>query len=425
MTSALAYLNAPQGSHPLVADMESVGIQLLAPPLKCGNLVQEAILHAPDVVICYDPLPSDELFKSLQALADTAPRPVLLFTIDGDTEMLDLALACGVHAFVVNGYGRHRLRPLVHLAQARFAREKALRDQLADLGSRLEERKIVERAKGVLMRARQVSDDDAFQMLRTASMHTNQRMGQVSQHIVHSARFADCVNRAGQLRMLSQRLAKLYLLQLAGMSAADATERQSQSLQRIDSNIAFLAKDLSQPTFGDLLTQVSDSWRALKAGLQAPQQASQMLQIDTLAEQLLAHAERLTDVLENAGAVAPLHVLNVAGRQRMLSQRYAKFAVLGLLGDRATQQRAQAGMAETRAAFEQSMDYLRDIPLSSPDIRAGLAVAAGHWSQMLAGSAPLKPGAGLLALAANSEGLLEAFEKLNALYEHSMQMLVG
>lgn len=426
MTSALVYLNAPQGAHSLVADMESVGIQLLAPPLECGKLVQEVILHAPDVVICYDPLPSEALFKALQTLADTAPCPVIVFTIDGDTEQLHTALVCGVHAYVVNGYGRHRLRPLIHLAQARFNREQALRDQLLDLTSRLEERKIVERAKGVLMRARQVSDDDAFQMLRTASMHTNQRLGQVSQHIVHSARFAESVNRAGQLRMLSQRLIKLYLLQLAGTRAVASAELQNQSAQRIDSNMVFLSKGLSQPTFGDLLAQVAQSWRQLKQGLQTEHRASQMLVVDTLAEQLLQEAERLTSVLENAGAVAPLHVLNVAGRQRMLSQRFAKFAVLGMLGDRAAQQRAMAGMADARESFEQAQNYLNDIPLSSPEIRAGLDTAATLWRQMLASASHLQPGTtGLDQLASASEGLLDAFENLSALYEHSMQMLVG
>jgi len=425
MASALAYLNAPQGASALVADLEAVGVQLLPPLLQCNKLVQEAVLHAPNVVICYDPLPDEALFAALQALSEAAPCPVLLFTNDNDADKLDTALASGVHAYVVNGYGRHRLRPLIRLAQARFAREQALRDQLADLTGRLEERKIVERAKGVLMRARQVSDDDAFQILRTASMHTNQRLGQVSQHIVHSARFADGVNRAGQLRMLSQRLTKLYLLQLAGTQVAQCAERQVQSVQRIDSTMAQLGKNLSLPTFGDLLVQVADSWQQLKQGLQAEHRSSQMLPMDGLAERLLEQAERLTSVLENAGAVAPLHVLNVAGRQRMLSQRFAKFALLGLLGGRAVQQAAQAGMGECKTAFEQAMNYLGDIPLTSADIRANLALATRHWQRMLAGVAELHTASGLEQLASASEDLLEVFENLSALYEHSMQMLVG
>jgi AmiR/NasT family two-component response regulator len=423
MTSALVHLNAPQGAHTLLADLEAVGIRLLAPPVERSKLVQEAVLHAPDVFVMYDPLPDDSLFKALQALLETAPCPVVLFTNDNDADRLDLALACGVQAYVVNGYGQHRLRPLLQLAQAVFKRDQALRDELQDLRNRLDERKIVERAKGVLMHARQVSDDDAFQMLRTASMHTNQRLGQVSQHIVHSARFAEGVNRAGQLRMLSQRLVKLYLLQLAGVQPAQFAEAQLQSAQRIDGNMAFLGKSLSQPTFGDLLAQVGQSWRQLKSGLHAEQRASQMLQVDGQAEQLLLHAERLTGVLESAGAVAPLHVLNVAGRQRMLSQRFAKLALLAMLGDRATQQRAQAGMAEACDTFERALNYLNDIPLSSPEIRAKLVTAGEQWRQLQAGAADMPRGLEAVALA--SEGLLDVFEGLSDLYEHSMQMLMG
>ena len=90
------------------------------------------------------------------------------------------------------------------------------------MSHRFAERKLVDRAKGILMRARQVSEDEAFRVLRAASMHSNQRVGQVSQHVIDAARFAEAVNRAGQLRMLSQRLVKLYALLGAAASSAGA-----------------------------------------------------------------------------------------------------------------------------------------------------------------------------------------------------------
>src|SRR6185369_6331900 len=114
----------------------------------------------------------------------------------------------------------NRLRALVHLALARFAHERQLRDALADVTSRFEERKLVDRAKGILMRARQVSEDEAFKVLRMASMHSNQRVGQVSQQVIAAAGIAESVNRAGQLRMLSQRVVKLYALRVADASRA-------------------------------------------------------------------------------------------------------------------------------------------------------------------------------------------------------------
>ena len=425
MTSALVHLNGTQGSARLVADLEATGIQVLGVVHERHKLVQEVVRHAPDLVVCDDPLPGEALFKVTQAIADISPRPVLVFTSDSDADNLVRALDSGIHAYVVNGYAASRLRSLIQLAQARFRHDKAMRDELLDLGNRFEERKTVERAKGILMHARQMSDDDAFQILRTASMHTNQRLGQVSQHIIHSARFAESVNRAGQLRMLSQRLVKLYLLQLAGVQVAQHKQRLQDSLLRIDGNLALLEKNLSKPTFGDLLGQLMRTWIRLKHALQGEPRVAQLAHIDDIAETLLQEAERLTSSLENAGAVAPLHVLNMAGRQRMLSQRFAKYALLGVLGDATARQHSEAAMAGVRAEFEQGLGYLQGLPLSTQDIRHALGAAAAGWQHMLAGAAESRRPAGQERLASASETLLDVFDQLSAYYEHSMQMLVG
>lgn len=425
MSSALLYLNGPTGAHPLLSDLVSVGIEVLGSVGERSKLVQEVLRQDPDLVICDDPLPDEALFTALQIIGETAPRPVIVFTTDADAGNIARATQAGVHAYVVNGYGRQRLRSLIHLAQARFSREQALRGELLDVRTRLEERKMVDRAKGILMRARQVSDDDAFQMLRTVSMRSNQRLGQVSQQIIHSARFAQDVNRSGQLRMLSQRLVKLALLQLAGVQLAQVTERLKDSVIRIDANISALGKSLSQATFGDLLGQVQRTWVELRPFLQGEPQARHVARMDALAEQLLQEAERLTSSLEDAGATAPLQVLNVAGRQRMLSQRFAKFALLSAVGDAAAMPGSAAGVAEVRTAFEQAQRYLNSIPLTSKEIRACLDAAAVGWAQMLAGAGPAGPAASLERLALASEDLLDVFDKLFAQYEQSMQMLAG
>ena len=431
MTSALVNLQLSVASPPLVADLESVGIEVIANTQDCSKLVQDVLTCAPDLIVCFDPLPGETLFRALELLGETAPRPVLLFTTDGNADNIARAMQAGVHAYVVNGYGPGRLRSLIHLAQARFARDQALYADIRDATDRLEERKVVERAKGILMRARQVSDDDAFQMLRTASMHTNQRMGQVSRHIIHSARFAEDLNRAGQLRMLSQRLVKLLALQLGGVQRGQVTERLKESKRQIESNISALGKSLSPATFGDLLGQVMHTWSRLRQALQHELRVDDLGPVDELAELLLHEAERLTDGLQNAGAAPPLQVLNMAGRQRMLSQRHAKYALLGALGGPALAARHGAGIAESRAAIDAGLLYLNQIPLTSPEIRTTLQAAADGWHQLLeairgsdnvAGAAQV---ASLERIAVSSEALLEVFEQLTALYETSMQMLAG
>jgi len=433
MTSALIHVNGLKAALPLRADLEAAGIQVLGIATERAKLLQEVVRHAPDVVICDEPAPDDGLFRTTLSIALTAPCPVIVFTGDPDAAYIARAVESGIHAYEVQGYGANRLRSLIHLAQARFRHEQEQRNALQDVTSRFEERGLVERAKGILMRARQVSEDEAFQVLRTASMHTNQRLGQVAQQIIHSARFAEDVNRCGQLRMLSQRLVKLYGLQLAGVHSTQNAQHVQESVQRIDANLVHLGKSLSQATYGDLLGQVVQTWTRLKPVLQGAQasQASAVALTDELAEQLLQGAERLTSQLESAGLAPPLRVLNMAGRQRMLSQRFAKYAVLGMLGDSALTERCEAGMAESKAAFEQALTYLNGIPLSTPDIHSALQAAGLGWLTMVsfakevghqAGAQRL---AGLQSLATASEDLLEVFEHLSAHYERSMQVLAG
>jgi AmiR/NasT family two-component response regulator len=435
MTSALIHVNGLKAALPLRADLEAAGIQVLGVASERAKLLQEVVRHAPDVVICDETTPDDALFRATLSIALTAPCPLIVFTNDLDAAYIARAIESGIHAYVVQGYGANRLRPLIHLAQARFRHEQAQRNALQDVTTRFEERGLVERAKGILMRARQVSEDEAFQVLRTVSMHTNQRLGQVAQQIIHSARFAEDVNRCGQLRMLSQRLVKLYGLQLAGVHTVKNAQQAQDSVQRIDANLAHLGKSLSHATYGDLLGQVVQTWARLKPALLAAHvssvQASAMVLTDELAEQLLQGAERLTSQLESAGLAPPLRVLNMAGRQRMLSQRFAKYAVLGMLGDSAWTQRCDEGMVESKAAFEQALTYLNSLPLSTPDIHSALQAAGLGWLTMVecARDAGRLPGAerltGLQSLATASEDLLEVFEQLSSHYECSMQVLAG
>jgi AmiR/NasT family two-component response regulator len=432
MTSALVHVNGLKTTHPLQADLAAAGIEVLATVQDRTKLLQEVVRHAPDVVICDAPVPDEALFKATAAIAEMAPCAVIVFTADTDVGHMDRAIASGIHGYEVNGYSAPRLRALVHLARARFRQQQAQAQALADISTRFEERKLVERAKGILMQAQHLSDDDAFNILRTASMDTNQRLGQVSQHIVQSARCAEDVNRCGQLRMLSQRLVTLQVMQGAGLQAGPWAQQLQESVQRIDANLAYLAKSLSKATYGDLLGQVQQTWADLQPVLRislTPEAASSAYaRLDELAEHLLQGAERLTGQLESASPAPPLRVLNLAGRQRMLSQRFAKYAVLSLLGDAALQARCAAGMAVSKAAFEEALTYLNSLPLSTPDIHTALEAAGIGWLRLVAVAkvAPgARGGAQLNGLAEASENLLTVLEQLSAHYEHSMQMLTG
>ena len=403
------------GAPPLAADFRAAGFDVLG-PRDCAHLVRETLRAAPDVLVCWAPRPAAELLQSVTTLQAQQAVPVVVFTQDAAVESLRDALEAGVHAWVVQGYAPQRLRPLVHLAQARAAHEKQLRAQLADAHEKLEERKWVDKAKGILMQARHLSEAEAFQLLRTQSMQVNQRVGQLSRQVIDAARVAEAINRAGQQRMLSQRLVKLYALACSRTEAAAVAVLMRESVARVEDNLSALESSLSGATYGDLIAAARAGWQALRPLLQAEPRAAELAKLDTLAEAVLAQADALVLALESSGLAARVGVINTAGRQRMLSQRMAKQALLGA---------DEGALADTAAAFDEGLANLRLAPLSTPDIRDMLDRGEAAWQRLRAAAPRTGQAAGRVQLAAASEELLETFDGLTEAYQHSIQVLMG
>ena len=415
----------------LLRDLEAAGVQRVELVPSAEALVSAVVRHAPKLVVVRQAVPTDALVQAATALQEQVPVPVLAFVEQADAASTERAVAAAVHTWVVGAYAPERLPALMHLAECRQRHEQALRDALRDVTERFEERKAVERAKGLLMSARAVSDEEAFHILRTASMHSNQRLGQVAQHIIQSARSAEAVNRSGQQRMLSQRLVKHWLLRLAGVQVARHTALQAESAQRVDDNLKLLAKQIVEPQALTALAPVVGSWKALKKLLKAAPAPSLLAEVDAWAERLLQDAEHLTTLLERSGSQAPLRMLNTAGRQRMLSQRFAKASLLGVLQEGERQQDALVQAEAARQSFDEGMAFLNALPLSTADIRQTLDAATQGWQSLQAGAHQVRHPSGrdrllrMESLAGASETLLDDFERLAGQYEHSMQMLMG
>ena len=114
-------------------------------------------------------------------------RPIVLFTNDDDTRHVRDAVAAGVCAYIVAGLEPSRIRPILDVAMARFEHEQGLRRELADARTELKDRKIIERAKGMLMQRQGLTEQVAFEKLRKAAMDKGLRLGDVAQPMLDVA----------------------------------------------------------------------------------------------------------------------------------------------------------------------------------------------------------------------------------------------
>jgi len=415
----------------LATRLRAAGV-LVSGPQPCHMLVREVVRLAPEAVLVVAPVPDAPLQQALALLASSAARPVLLATAATPPADLQPWLDLNLMAWLPLPADPAAMAAAIPLASARFARDQAQQQALAGALARLDERKWVDRAKGVLMRAQQLSEDDAFALLRTASMQANLRVGEVSRSLIEAAQAAEAINRAGQLRMLSQRHVKALVLRAVARGRVEDT--LAETAQRLQRNLDWLARLSLPPAEAALLAATSAAWAALQqaavhgSSRAGPGWPALLADADDLAEQLLERADALTGALEAGSSRRHLQIVNVSGRQRMLAQRLAKQALLaGLLPGPQAAVHAQAA-AQTVHEFESALSTLEQAPLATDAIRAALAQARGQWQRLLDGLRRIDGPdamAGRAALARESEALLASFETLTSHYEHSMQVLLG
>jgi response regulator NasT len=139
----------------------------------------------PDVVIVDLDSPGRDTLESMRTIS--RDRPIVMFTNDGDSATIERAVKAGVSAYVVDGLSPARIRPVLEVAMHRFRDYQRLRDELEQTRMRLAERKLIERAKGILMKKRGVDEDAAYQALRKMAMDRNLKLAELARTIIAAA----------------------------------------------------------------------------------------------------------------------------------------------------------------------------------------------------------------------------------------------
>jgi len=138
----------------------------------------------PDMIIVDAESDARDVLEHIVIATRDERRPIVMFTESDDTESMEAAMAAGVSAYIVAGLQSDRIKPVLQVALARFKREQKLLDELSDTKSKLAERKIIERAKGLLMERQRFSEEQAFQKLRSMAMSKNLKLSEVAQRII-------------------------------------------------------------------------------------------------------------------------------------------------------------------------------------------------------------------------------------------------
>lgn len=153
------------------------------------NLLRRINDANPDVIFMDLENPNRDVMEQMFQVSRLVQRPIAMFVDKSDAGMTEAAVAAGVSAYVVDGLKKERLKSILELTISRFKAFNALRDELDRAKQALEERKLVDRAKGILMKERGLSEEEAYALMRKTAMNENLKLSQVAQSIVTAAKF--------------------------------------------------------------------------------------------------------------------------------------------------------------------------------------------------------------------------------------------
>lgn len=166
---------------------ESTEYKVVFESTRLDNQVSSKWMIEPDVLIVIKDKIDSDILTQLKIVNEQYPLPIIVFTQSDSNQLIDQVIDSGISSFIVDGLYENRIISILKTAQVRFNHQQKLLKQLDDLRTSLADRKIIDRAKGVVMQQRQCSEDEAYKLLRTSAMKQNLRLAALSQTILEAA----------------------------------------------------------------------------------------------------------------------------------------------------------------------------------------------------------------------------------------------
>lgn len=173
-----------QRSAELEQALTNAGYQVAGKFTSDKNLLMMVDQLDPDLIVIDVDEAFDGLMRSLKQLNDLKPKPIVIFSDKGDRDVIRAAVNAGVSSFIVDGLTARRIQPVITVALERFKQTQSLKDELYKVKTTLAERKIIEKAKGIVMKQRNINEESAFKILRKAAMNTNKTLIDIAENII-------------------------------------------------------------------------------------------------------------------------------------------------------------------------------------------------------------------------------------------------
>lgn len=154
---------------------------------EIGDVASQIGAIAPDVVIIDLENPNRDVLEHFFALSRSLKRPIAMFVDKADLSSIEAAVDAGVSAYVVDGLRKDRVKPILDMAILRFRAFSRMQGELEAARSELQGRKVIDKAKAILMRTRGLSEDEAYALLRSTAMNQNRKIAEIAQSLVTAA----------------------------------------------------------------------------------------------------------------------------------------------------------------------------------------------------------------------------------------------
>jgi response regulator NasT len=145
----------------------------------------------PDVIVIDLENPNRDMLENMFQLSRVVKRPIAMFVDRSDSASIEAAVDAGVSAYVVDGLRKERVKPILDMAISRFNAFSRMARELDEARTELENRKLIDRAKGILMKSRGLSEEAAYGLLRKTAMNQNRRIVEIAQSLVTAAGLLD------------------------------------------------------------------------------------------------------------------------------------------------------------------------------------------------------------------------------------------